>query len=112
MYRIATIVLFSALVLPFSGCATSSSAGDQMIQRASSAKTLGKQWNKGERMVKKGERLLASAEKLASNSDRDSTKSKKMLEEGKKLVEQGNQMMDANQAEFVAKFPEQDVIQK
>ena len=106
MNRFATFVLFSSLVFAGSGCATSSSAGDQMIQRASSAKTLGKQWNKGEAMVKKGQRLLASAEKLASNSDRDSTKSQKMLEEGQKLVEQGNQMMEANQAEFAAKFPE------
>jgi len=106
MNRIASFVLFSSLLFIVSGCATSSSAGDQMIQRASSAKDLGKQWNKGERMVKKGQRLLASAEKLASSSDQDSTKSQKMLEEGQKLVEQGNQIMEAKQAEFSMEFPE------
>jgi len=106
MNRIATFVLFSSLVFTVSGCATPSSAGDQMIQRASSAKTLGKQWNKGERMVKKGQRLLASAEKLASSSDQDSTKSQKMLEEGQKLVEQGSEITEAKQAEFSAEFPE------
>lgn len=106
MNRFAAFVFFSALVFTVSGCATSSSAGDLMIQRASSAEALGKQWNKGERMLKKGERLLASAEKLASNSDRDLNKSQKLLEEGQKLVAQGNEMMEANQAEFAAKFPE------
>jgi len=82
-----------ALLLCLSfGCATTSSVGDQMVDRGESAKKIGKEWNKGERMVKKGERYLAQSEKL--------------MTEGQQLMEEGQKLMQQNEAAYSSAFKE------
>jgi hypothetical protein len=80
-----------ALCLSF-GCATTSSIGDQMVDRGKNAKKIGKQWNKGERMVEKGEQYMAKSEKL--------------MNEGQQLVEQGRKLMAENEAAYNRTFTE------
>lgn len=76
------------------GCATSSSFGDQIVDQSKAAKKIGKEWNKGEKMVRKGEQYMAKSEKL--------------MEEGQQLVEDGRKLMQKNEAAYNNAFGESE----
>ena len=101
---------FLSLLIPvlllciFFGCATTSSLGDQMVDRGKSAKKFGNDWNKGERMVEKGERYLAESKKLMQQSGKNAEKSESMKSEGEELVAQGQALMAKSESAYRTEF--------
>lgn len=102
--KFLTLITPVLLLCLFVGCATTSSVGDQMVDRGKSAKKLGRDWNKGERMVKKGERYLAESEKLMQQSGKNAKKSETMQAEGEELLAQGRALMEKSESTYSTEF--------
>ena len=92
MKRFMTLALCVAFA---TGCASVRSilpgadggAGDQMISQSKETKTLGKNWNEGNRLVEKGNKLLSKSEKLARESREAKAQAEGLLARGNTLIE-------------------------
>ena len=92
MNRLLTLTLCIAFA---TGCASvrsmlpgaDGSTGDQMISQAKETKTLGKNWNEGQRLVEKGNKLLSKSEDLARESRELKAEADGMLARGNALIE-------------------------
>lgn len=70
-------------------------AGDQMISQAKETKSLGKNWNEGQKLVEKGNKLLSKSESLARESRDAKAEAEGMIARGNALIdnsEEGYQM--------------------
>ena len=63
------------------------SAGDQMISQANETKSLGKDWNEGQRLVEKGNEMISKSEALARESRDAKAEAEDMIARGNSMIE-------------------------
>ncbi len=92
------ILLALAPVLLMAACATKPTTGDHIARHGKAYEAIGKQWNKGDALLKKGERLVEKGnEQIKDGQDN--------VSEGEKLIKQGKRLFKESEERFATSEP-------
>jgi exonuclease VII small subunit len=93
--------VFIAILLLLTACAQKDfTFGDRIILNSETAFELGKEWQKGEKMVQKGEQLIKEGKK-------EINKGETKVKDGEQLVKNGAYLMKNAETRYELLYPDQ-----
>jgi uncharacterized membrane-anchored protein len=80
------LLITAPLLMGLTACSSTPSFGDRLLSQGQGTKQIGKEWNKGQELVKKGEKLKAKGQEQVEDGQDDIKKGTEMIEKGQKMI--------------------------